>query len=67
MEKQNAQRFDNIMLKTKTVGVEAKEDGLYVTFRGRQGAAGPQRYDMILQSAGRSPNGNKIGKPTRLA
>ena len=60
-EKQNAQRFDNIMLKTKTVGVEAKEDGLYVTFEGDKAPQGPQRYDMILQSAGRSPNGNKIG------
>ena len=41
--------------------VEAKEDGLYVTFEGDKAPQGPQRYDMILQSAGRSPNGNKIG------
>ncbi|MCB1937863.1 MAG: dihydrolipoyl dehydrogenase [Rhodocyclaceae bacterium] len=60
-EKQNAHRFDNIMLKTKTVGVEAKKDGLYVTFEGDKAPDGPQKYDMILQSAGRSPNGNKIG------
>ncbi|MCK0512452.1 dihydrolipoyl dehydrogenase [Aromatoleum buckelii] len=64
-EKQNAQRFDNIMLKTKTVAVEAKDDGLWVTFEGADGGksapAGPQRYDMILQAAGRSPNGSKIG------
>ena len=60
-EKQNASRFDNIMLKTKTVAVEAKEDGLYVTFEGDKAPQGPQRYDMILQSAGRAPNGNKIG------
>jgi dihydrolipoamide dehydrogenase len=26
-EKQNASRFDKIMLKTKTVAVEAKDDG----------------------------------------
>ncbi|NMG15356.1 dihydrolipoyl dehydrogenase [Aromatoleum bremense] len=64
-EKQNAQRFDNIMLKTKTVAVEAKDDGLWVTFEGAEGGKsapqGPQRYDMILQAAGRSPNGGKIG------
>ena len=60
-EKQNASRFDNIMLRTKTVAVEAKEDGLYVTFEGDKAPQGPQRYDMILQSAGRAPNGNKIG------
>ena len=60
-EKQNAHRFDNIMLKTKTVAVEAKDDGLWVKFEGDKAPAEPVRYDMILQSAGRSPNGNKIG------
>ncbi len=60
-EKQNAQRFDNVMLKTKTVAVEAKDDGLWVTFEGEKAPQGPQRYDMILQAAGRSPNGKKIG------
>ncbi|AKU10887.1 dihydrolipoamide dehydrogenase [Azoarcus sp. CIB] len=60
-EKQNAHRFDSIMLKTKTVAVEAKDDGLWVTFEGEKAPAGPQRYDMILQAAGRSPNGKKIG------
>ena len=60
-EKQNAQRFDKVMLKTRTVAVEAKPDGLYVSFEGENAPAGPQRYDMILQAAGRSPNGRKIG------
>ena len=60
-EKQNAQRFDKIMLKTKTVGVDAREDGLYVTFEGEGAPTEPVKYDMILQSAGRAPNGKKIG------
>ena len=60
-EKQNAQRFDKIMLKTKTTAVEAKDDGLWVTFEGAQAPAEAQRYDLILQAAGRSPNGRKIG------
>ena len=60
-EKQNAPRFDKIMLKTKTVAVEAKDDGLWVKFEGEGAPAEPVRYDMILQSAGRSPNGKKIG------
>lgn len=61
-EKQNLSRFDKIMLKTKTVAVDAKEDGLWVKFEG-EGApnADAVRYDMILQAAGRSPNGKKIG------
>ena len=60
-EKQNARRFDKVMLKTKTVAVDAKPDGLWVKFEGEQAPAEAQRYDMILQSAGRSPNGRKIG------
>jgi dihydrolipoamide dehydrogenase len=60
-EKQNAKRFDKVMLKTKTVAVDAKPDGLWVKFEGEQAPAEAQCYDMILQSAGRAPNGKKIG------
>ncbi len=60
-EKQNASRFDKIMLKTKTVAVDAREDGLYVTFEGEGAPTEPVKYDMILQAAGRAPNGKKIG------
>ncbi|HSO06899.1 MAG TPA: dihydrolipoyl dehydrogenase [Pelomicrobium sp.] len=60
-EKMNAHRFDKIMLKTKTVAVEAKKDALLVRFEGENAPAEPQRYDFVLQSAGRSPNGKKIG------
>ncbi|VWB15548.1 dihydrolipoyl dehydrogenase [Burkholderia lata] len=60
-EKYNAKRFGNVMLKTKTVGAEAKEDGIYVTFEGEKAPAEPQRYDLVLVAVGRSPNGKKIG------
>ncbi len=59
-EKVNAPRFDTIMLKTKTVAVEAKTDGIYVTFEGEQAPAKLQRYDMVLVAVGRSPNGKLI-------
>ena len=59
-EKQNLHRFDKIMLKTKTTAVEAKDDGLYVSFEGDAAPAAPVKYDLILQAAGRSPNGKKI-------
>jgi dihydrolipoamide dehydrogenase len=49
-QKKNAPRFDNIMLKTRTVGVEAK-----------QAPKEPQLYDLVLCSVGRTPNGKKIG------
>jgi dihydrolipoamide dehydrogenase len=60
-EKVNKPRFDRVMLKTKTVAVEAKKDALYVTFEGEQAPKGAQPYDMVLLSVGRSPNGKKIG------
>lgn len=59
-QKMNEKRFDRVMLGTKTVGVEARPDGLYATFEGAAAPAGPQRYDMILSSVGRAPNGRKI-------
>jgi dihydrolipoamide dehydrogenase len=62
--KMNEKRFDNIMLKTKTVGVEAKADGIYVKFEGTDDKSAapkdPVRYDMVLMSVGRAPNGKKI-------
>ena len=60
-EKQNAHRFDKIMLKTKTTAVEARDDGLWVSFEGEKAPAEPQCYDLILQAAGRTPNGRKVG------
>jgi len=60
-QKVNARRFERIMLKTKTVAVEARPDGLWVSFAGDNAPAEAQRYDLILQAAGRSPNGLKIG------
>ncbi len=59
-EKFNAPRFDAILLKTKTVAVEPKRDGIYVRFEGEQAPSGPQRYDMVLVAVGRSPNGKLI-------
>ena len=60
-QKLNAPRFDNIMLKTKTVGAEATADGIKVKFEGADGKASEGIYDLVLQAVGRSPNGKKIG------
>lgn len=58
-QKMNAPRFDNIMLKTKTIGAEATPEGIKVSFEG-EGAPEPQTYDLVLQAVGRIPNGKKI-------
>jgi dihydrolipoamide dehydrogenase len=60
-QKMNAPRFDNIMLKTKTVGAKATREGIVVQFEGEQAPKEPQAYDMVLQAVGRSPNGKKVG------
>ncbi|TAL54759.1 dihydrolipoyl dehydrogenase [Pandoraea sp.] len=60
-EKFNARRFGKVMLKTKTVAVDAKPDGIYVKFEGEAAPAEAQCYDLVLVAVGRSPNGNKIG------
>ena len=60
-DKMNAKRFDKLMLKTKTVKVEARPEGVKVWFEGEQAPAEPQVYDLILVAAGRAPNGKAIG------
>ncbi len=59
-QKLNAPRFDNILLKTKTVSAEARPDGILVRFEG-EGALKEQLYDLVLQAVGRVANGKKIG------
>ncbi len=50
----------NIMLETKVTAVEAKDDGLYVTFEGKQAPAEPVKYDRVLVAVGRRPNGKLV-------
>jgi dihydrolipoamide dehydrogenase len=62
-QKMNAKRFDNIMLKTKTVGARALPEGIEVTFESAEPggtAPAPQVYDLVLQAVGRTPNGKKV-------
>ncbi len=60
-ERKNARRFDSIMLKTKTVGAEARPDGIHITFEGTAAPDTPKVYDMVLVAVGRRPNGQIIG------
>lgn len=53
-------RYENILLETKVTKVEAKPDGLWVTFEGKQAPKSPERFDTILSAVGRAPNGKQI-------
>ena len=59
-EKMNRHRFDNVMLKTKTVGARATPEGIQVQFEGLDGTKSEGTYDLVLQAVGRTPNGRKI-------
>ncbi|MEY2729756.1 MAG: dihydrolipoyl dehydrogenase [Pseudomonadota bacterium] len=59
-QKMNAHRFDQIMLKTKTVGAQATPEGIKVQFEGLDGTKSEGTYDLVLQAVGRTPNGKKI-------
>jgi len=53
-------RYKNILLKTKVTKVEAKKDGLYVTFEGEGASGKAEKFDRILCAVGRIPNGRDI-------
>ncbi len=59
-QKVNQHRFDNIMLKTRTTAIDARSDGVWVTFEGEGAPKDAQRYDLVLQAVGRVPNGLRI-------
>jgi dihydrolipoamide dehydrogenase len=60
LHKRIQKRYENIWLKTKVTQVDAKKDGLYVTFEGEHAPAKPERFDRILVAVGRRPNGDLI-------
>jgi dihydrolipoamide dehydrogenase len=53
-------RYKNIYLSTKVTKVEAKKDGLWVTFEGGNAPKEPQCFDRVLAAVGRRPNGKTI-------
>ncbi len=53
-------KYKNILLETSVTKVEAKKDGVYVTFEGKNAPDKPQRFDNILVAVGRKPNGKLI-------
>jgi dihydrolipoamide dehydrogenase len=60
LQKRMEKRFEKIMLSTKVSKIEAKKDGIHVSFEG-ENAIEPQVYDRVLVAIGRRPNGKNIG------
>ncbi|HAF02052.1 MAG TPA: dihydrolipoyl dehydrogenase [Methylophilaceae bacterium] len=61
LQKRMEKRFESIMLSTKVSKIEAKKDGIYVSFEGENAPKETQVYDRVLVSIGRRPNGKNIG------
>lgn len=61
LQKRMEKRFEKIMLSTKVAKMEAKEDGIHVSFEGEDAPKEIQVYDRVLVSIGRRPNGKNIG------
>jgi len=65
LQKRMEKRFEAIMLNTKVANIEAKKDGIHVSFEGVNGNTeapkGVEVYDRVLVSIGRRPNGLNIG------
>lgn len=61
LQKRMEKRFEAIMLSTKVSKIEAKTDGIHVSFEGEDAPKETQVYDRVLVSIGRRPNGKNIG------
>ncbi len=61
LQKRMEKRFESIMLSTKVVSMDAKPDGIHVSFEGEAAPKNVQVYDRVLVSIGRKPNGKNIG------
>ena len=60
LHKRIAKQYENIFLKAKVTKVEAKPEGLVVSFEGGSAPA-TDTFDRILVAVGRKPNGKVIG------
>lgn len=58
--KRAQKQYENILLETKVTKVEAKSEGLWVTFEGKNAPKASERFDRILSAVGRVPNGKLI-------
>jgi dihydrolipoamide dehydrogenase len=60
LQKRIEARYEAVMVGTRVTKLEANDEGVTVSFEGKQAPADPQTYDRVLVAVGRSPNGRKI-------
>jgi len=60
LAKRVTRQYENIYLKTRVTDVQARPEGLLVSFDGPKAPA-TDTFDRMLVAVGRSPNGNLIG------
>jgi len=60
LAKRITRQYENVYLKTRVTGVEARPEGLVVSFDGPKAPA-TDTFDRILVAVGRRPNGQLIG------
>ena len=60
LAKRIGKRYGKIMTGTKVAGMVVKNNGIHVTFEGKN-AIDSQTYGLVLVAVGRAPNGSKIG------
>jgi dihydrolipoamide dehydrogenase len=53
-------RYETVLLGTEVTAVEARDDGLHVSFEG-EAAPAAGVFDRVLVAVGRRPNGDRIG------
>jgi dihydrolipoamide dehydrogenase len=60
LEKRIRARYEQVLLGTRVKAVEARADGLHVSFEDARGERS-ERFDRVLVAVGRAPNGKRIG------
>jgi dihydrolipoamide dehydrogenase len=60
LAKRVSRQYENVYLKTRVTGVQARAEGLVVSFEGEKAPA-TDTFDRILVAVGRRPNGSMIG------
>ncbi|EKE01441.1 MAG: hypothetical protein ACD_21C00132G0012 [uncultured bacterium] len=60
LQQYNSKKIQKILLSTKVSKIEAKPDGLWVNFEGKNAPGEPQRFDRVLVAVGRKPSGKLI-------